>query len=120
LLARYSALPGGAFVSEATDLIALSSEVHPHPQAADLGATLGLELDARGYLQASRPGIYLAGGVLGTVGVEAGAEQARAVVRAALKHLRPQQAATGQQATGPELQKLEQMLHALIRLGGQA
>jgi heterodisulfide reductase subunit A len=117
LNARFSRLPGGENIRETFDLVVLSSEVHPHPQAPMLGEQLGLELDAGGYLQPSRPGVYLAGGVLGTVGMEAGAEQARSVVRAAVQHIRPQHPATEQADAGPELERMEQMLHALIRLG---
>jgi heterodisulfide reductase subunit A len=119
LLARYARLPGGADVREQVDLLVLSSEVHPHPEAAVLAEKLGLDRDPQGYLQASRPGIYLAGGVLGTVGIQAGAEQASAVVRAALQHLKELEPPAGEDtaASGPELQRLEQMLHALIRLG---
>ncbi|MEJ2458472.1 MAG: MBL fold metallo-hydrolase RNA specificity domain-containing protein, partial [Novosphingobium sp.] len=36
---------------------------------ARMAEKLGLEIDAQGYLQPSRAGIYLAGGVLGTVGI---------------------------------------------------
>ncbi len=118
LSARFSRLPGGENIRETFDLVVLSSEVHPHPQAPVLGEQLGLELDAGGYLQPSRAGIYLAGGVLGTVGIEAGAEQARAVVRAVVQQVRPpQHPAAGQVDAGPELQRMENILHALIRLG---
>lgn len=120
LLARYSKLPGGGHVREAADLLVLSSEVHPHPEAPALAEKLGLELDAQGYLQASRPGVYLAGGVLGTVGIEAGAEQARAVVHSALEHLRPLPEEAGEVVDSPELERLERLLHALIHLGSEA
>ena len=119
LLARYATLPGGGHHRLAVDLLVLSSEVHPHPEAAALAAKLGLECDPQGYLQASRAGIYLAGGVLGTVGVEAGGEQARAVAREVVRRLRVQEAAIDKADEGPRLQELEQLLHALIRLGGQ-
>jgi heterodisulfide reductase subunit A len=118
LEARFAQLSGGKSIELTSDLVVLSSEVHPHPQVAELGEKLGLELDALGYLQASRPGIYLAGGVLGTVGIEAGAEQARAVVKAALAHIRaPRNEPTVEATGGPELERLERLLYGLIRLG---
>jgi heterodisulfide reductase subunit A len=118
LEARFAQLNGGKSIELTSDLVVLSSEVHPHPQVAELGEKLGLELDALGYLQASRPGIYLAGGVLGTVGIEAGAEQARAVVKAALAHIRaPRNEPTVEATGGPELERLERLLYGLIRLG---
>ena len=118
LLARFASLPDGERVERAVDLVVLSSEVHPHPQVPALAEKLGLAIDRQGYLQPSREGIYLAGGVLGTVGIEAGAEQARTVVRAALERLQ----VAGEQTAdapdeGPDRARLEQLLLALMRLG---
>ena len=109
----------------AAELVVLSSEVAPAPDMLELAAQLQLVVDERGYLAASREGIYVAGGVLGTVGVEAGAEQARECARAALTHL----VAAPSEVSGlpawsalPDDQRrqyVEQMLHELMQLGEQ-
>ena len=118
LLSRFARFPDGERVEVAVDLVVLSSEVHPHPQVPALAEKLGLEIDPQGYLQPSREGIYLAGGVLGTVGIEAGAEQARAVVQAALAHLEAgEEQIEAPPVEGPGRDQLEQMLLALMRLG---
>jgi len=118
LVVRFAGFPGGARVERGVDLVALSSEAHPHPEVPALAEKLGLMVDDHGYLQASREGIYLAGGVLGTVGIEAGAEQARTVARAALQLLAAPAEAIGSEADeGPERQRLEQLLLALFKLG---
>lgn len=121
LLPRFARFPDGAQVEVAVDLVVLSSEVHPHPQVPALAAKLGLEIDPQGYLQPSREGIYLAGGVLGTVGIEAGAEQARAVVQAALERLQVgEEEIEAAVPAGPVRDQLEQLLFALMRLGEKA
>jgi heterodisulfide reductase subunit A len=119
LLPRFAEFPGGARIEREVDMVVLSSEVHPHTQAPQLAGKLGLELDAQGYLQPSRAGVYLAGGVLGTVGIEAGADQARAVVAAALQQMAPPPESPEQPPeSNPQVrQQLEQLIHALIRLG---
>jgi heterodisulfide reductase subunit A len=113
---RFARFDGGPVTESAFDMVVLSSEVHPSPEARALGQLLGLDRDERGYLQPSRPGIYLAGGVLGTVGIEAGAEQARAVVHTLLAQLRPEEEPTAVE-TGIDQRQLEELLHALVRLG---
>jgi len=120
LLPRFARLPEGDRVEQAFDIVVLSSEVHPHPQVPALAEKLGLEIDAQGYLQPSREGIYLAGGVLGTVGIEAGAEQARAVVKAVLERLQVEQEAVEAEPAGPGRDQFEQLLFALMRLGEKA
>jgi heterodisulfide reductase subunit A-like polyferredoxin len=118
LLPHFARFPDGERVEQAVDLVVLSSEVHPHPQVPALAEKLGLEIDAQGYLQPSRAGIYLAGGVLGTVGIEAGAEQARAVVKTVLERLQVEEEQVEAAApVGPGRDQLEQMLFALMRLG---
>jgi heterodisulfide reductase subunit A len=117
LLPRFAGFPDGERVEQAVDLVVLSSEVHPHPEVPALAEKLGLEIDAQGYLQPSRAGIYLAGGVLGTVGIEAGAEQARAVVQTVLERLRAEEDEVGPVPAGPGRDQLEQLLLALMRLG---
>jgi len=118
LLPHFARFPDGERVEQAVDLVVLSSEVHPHPQVPALAEKLGLEIDAQGYLQPSRAGIYLAGGVLGTVGIEAGAEQARAVVKTVLERLQVEEEQVEAAApAGPGRDQLEQMLFALMRLG---
>jgi heterodisulfide reductase subunit A-like polyferredoxin len=117
LLPRFARLPEGDRVEQAFDIVVLSSEVHPHPQVPALAEKLGLEIDAQGYLQPSREGIYLAGGVLGTVGIEAGAEQARAVVKAVLERLQVEQELVEAEPAGPGRDQFEQLLFALMRLG---
>jgi heterodisulfide reductase subunit A len=126
LQVRHRELPAGRDMEQLVDLLVLSSEVHADTQAASLAGILGLGLDAHGYISPSRAGIYLAGGALGTVGIEAGAEQARLAVEKALQHV-----AAGVEAVAdpvadlewsrlpPDRQRqyLEQMLHTLFSLG---
>jgi heterodisulfide reductase subunit A len=114
---RFARFRGADVQPEAFDLVVLSSEVHPDPEAPALGGILGLELDERGYLQPSRAGIYLAGGALGTVGIEAGAEQARTVAQAVAERLQPAPEEDAAPPAGLDQQRLEQLLHALLDLG---
>ncbi len=115
---RYARFDGGAPRADAFDLVVLSSDVQPDPGAGALGELLGLDLDERGYLQPSRAGIHLAGGVLGTVGIEAGAEQARAAAQGVLQRLRPAPEPAAATAPGIDQPALEKLLHALLKLGG--
>ncbi len=114
---RFARFDGGTGDPGVFDLVVISSEVHPDPEAPVLGDMLGLALDERGYLQPSRAGIYLAGGALGTVGIEAGAEQALAVARAVVERLRPVEEPAVAPTEGLDQQRLEQLLHALLKLG---
>jgi len=120
LQVRYAELPAGRIQEQRVDLVALSSEVHADKAADTLAETFTLAQDEQGYLSASRPGIYVVGGALGTVGIERGAEQAQQAVQAALQHLavpEEPEANVGELPPGMQQQHLEQMLHSLIRLG---
>jgi heterodisulfide reductase subunit A len=114
---RYARFDGGALRADTFDLVVLSSEVQPDPGARALGELLGLDLDEQGYLQPSRAGIHLAGGVLGTVGIEAGAEQARAVAQGVLERLRPAPEPAVAAHAGIDQPGLEKLLQALLKLG---
>jgi heterodisulfide reductase subunit A len=124
LLARYAEFPAGGSREHQADMVVLSSEVHADAAAASLAEKLGLALDGQGYITPSRPGIHVAGGALGTVGIEAGAEQAREAAREALLHLQSAAEDPGDELVDwvklpPENQReyLEQMLHTLFSLG---
>ena len=125
LCVNYAELPGGRRLHAEADLVVLSGEILPDEQIADLARVLGLALDERGYPTASRPGIHAAGGALGTVGIEAGAEQAREAVQQALQHLPLQQDDPAPTQSPAELaevlarqgEDLEQVLYTLMKLG---
>ncbi|NND69589.1 MAG: CoB--CoM heterodisulfide reductase iron-sulfur subunit A family protein [Halioglobus sp.] len=117
----FAALPGGTTQRLDAELVALYTEVRPDPATAALAALLGVEQDTRGYLAPTRPGIYLAGGASGTVGIEAGFEEAATVVQSALQHVtaRKEQDEEATPPRVPQLRRedLEQLLHALLELG---
>lgn len=117
----FSTLPAGSRMALASELVSLYTGVRPDDTTAALADRLGLARDERGYLS-PRPGIYLAGGAGGTVGVERGAEQALAAVEASLAHVtvsaEPTSEATGKPATTALRQEdVEQLLHTLLALG---
>ena len=122
---NYAELPGGRRLQAQADLVVVSGEVHPDEHMADLAQVLGLSLDGRGYLTDSRAGIHAAGGALGTVGIDAGAEQAREAVRQTLQYLQLQQDDTAATQSPGELaqvlarqgEDLEQVLYTLMKLG---
>jgi len=126
LQVRYAELPSGRQHEQCVDLLALSSEAHADAGAEALAQILELERDEQGYLSPSRPGIYIVGGALGTVGIERGAEQAREAAQAALQHVElagPEEQVEAPQDWGElpaavQQQYLEKMLHSLVRLGG--
>ncbi len=119
----FTALPRGDKVTTRTHMVALYTESLPDAGASELARTLGLERDARGYLVASRDGIYLAGGAGGTVGLAAGAEEAKAAATAALQHVNAEQAtaetgATPAAAAAWRREDIEHLLYTLLKLGG--
>ena len=124
LQARFADLPAGCYREQCVDLLVLSSEAHADAAADTLADKLELGRDEQGYLSATRPGIYIAGGAQGTVGIEAGAEQAQFAVEAALQHMAASTTETaGAPPDGGELpqeqlqQYVERILHGLIKLG---
>ena len=127
LQVAFSALPAGRKTELKVDMIALYSEVQPDPSTSALAQLLDLQVDERGYLSLARPGVYPIGGVAGVVGIETASEQSLAAVNDALQHTAPETpaaAASGSGATeggtaGSALRRedLEQLLHALLRLG---
>lgn len=124
LLATYLEFPAGNSREQLVDMVVLSTEVQADATAASLAEKLGVVLDEQGYITPSRPGIHVAGGALGTVGIEAGAGQARDAANSAWQHL---QAGADEATAGPvdwaklpsenQRQYLEQMLHTLFKLG---
>jgi heterodisulfide reductase subunit A len=123
LQVRYAVLPTGETTDLAADMVVLSSEIYPEKAGAELANKLGLELDERGYPTPSTPGIYVAGGALGTVGVEAATTQARQVVAELLKHIDAQEKAQPSAVDATQLpvslehEELERLLHRLMELG---
>ena len=123
LQARYAEFPSGTSCEQIADMVVLSSEVHADAAAASLAQKLGLELDQQGYISPSRAGVYVAGGALGTVGIQASAEQAREAAKEALQHLQPTAEPAPETADWTQLpaarqrEYLEQMLHSLFDLG---
>lgn len=119
----FTALPGGDKITRAAQLAALYTDSRPDPGVTELAGMLGLARDERGYLQPSRPGIYLAGGAGGTVGLEAGAAEAKAAAASALAHVGAQQTATeGSQepadtASSLRREEIERLLYSLLQLG---
>jgi heterodisulfide reductase subunit A-like polyferredoxin len=119
----FTEFPAGGTTQIDHELVALYSDVQPDPSTAALAGLLGLERDGRGYLSEPRPGVYPTGGVSGSVGIEAGAEEALAAVEAALQHTSPDQApvetgaAGTTQAAALRREDVEQLLYALLRLG---
>jgi heterodisulfide reductase subunit A len=123
LVVRYARLPDGANGVHQAELVVLSGDVYPSPALAALPA---LARDERGFPCEGVPGIYLAGGASGTVGVEAGAEQAVAAARSALGHvLAPPGDGAGEDTSPgwselPEAERrawLEDLLERLMKLG---
>lgn len=116
-----TALPGGESLHLRADLVALFTEVRPDPATQALAGLLDLQCDAQGYLTPTRPGIYVAGGASGTVGIEAGLEQAAAAAQAALQHVTAEPTEdtpeTAPRESRLRQEDLEQLLHALLELG---
>jgi heterodisulfide reductase subunit A2 len=120
-------LPSGQRVDTRAGLVVLSSSIHPDEHVARQAQVLQLSLDDKGYIDTSRNGIYAAGGALGTVGIEAGAEQARAAVESALQHLPSTESDAAQPPSLGDLAQvlsghdkdvnLEKVLYNLMKLG---
>lgn len=117
----FTGLPGGEKITRAAELVTLYTESQPDAGTGELAGILGLERDEHNYLAPSRAGVYLAGGAGGTVGLEAGAVEAKTAAEAALQHVTTEQtkpiAATTGTASPLRREDIEQLLYTLLQLG---